>query len=452
VTAAAAAPAVSPVRPRLFALAWPLFAELLLGIAVGVVGTALAARESDATAAAFSLANNVAASLFVLFRIIGAGVGVVMAQRLGAGRRGAADALARAAVGASSWMGGGTALLALAGAPWLLQAMNAPAEVMPVAVPFLRTLAPAMMLDAWNASMASVMRSHMRTRDTLAVMIAMQACHLALALPLVPRMGLPGYAVALAAARALALVLHLLLWRARLGLRVSGADWWRVPMAELRAMLHIGVPGAAENIAYRTAYTVSMAAVAKLGSAALATQAYVQQISVAALMFGVTAGVTVEILVGHAIGAGRLREAHVLVKRSLARALLIAVVATSLVALAGRPLLHLFSADPAVLDMGVQLLWWTVLLEPGRTFNLVVVNALRAAGDVRFPVMAGAVSMVLVLAGGTWLLGVHLGWGLVGVWLAYAADEWLRGLVNWRRWARQAWVPHARQARRRVRA
>lgn len=447
------APVSSPtLRPRLFALAWPLFVELVLGIAVGVVGTALAARVSDAAAAAFSLANNVAASLFILFRIVGAGVGVVMAQRLGAGRREAADAMARAAVGASSWLGGMTALLALVGARPLLLAMNAPADVLPIATLFLQALAPAMLLDAWNASMASVMRSHLRTRDTLAVMLAMQACHLALALPLVPRLGLPGFALALAAGRAVALGLHLWLWRRRLGLVVHAPDWWRVPKTELRAMLHIGVPGAAENIAYRLAFTVSMAAVAKLGSTALATHAYVQQIGFAALMFGVTAGVAVEVLVGHAIGAGRLREAHTLVRRSLVRGLAISVGATALVAMAGAPLLRWFTDDAQIVSTGVVLLWWTVLLEPGRTFNLVVVNALRAAGDVRFPVAAGAVSMVVVLAGGSWWLGVHLGWGLVGVWLAYAADEWLRGLIMWQRWARQAWVPHARRARRHVKA
>jgi len=90
-----------------------------------------------------------------------------------------------------------------------------------------------------------------------------------------------------------------------------------------------------------------------------------------------------------------------------------------------------------------------VILEPGRTFNLVVINALRAAGDARYPVMAGASSMVLVLAGGTWLLGLH--WGLVGVWIAYALDEWVRGLLMWRRWARLDWVPHARATHRRLR-
>jgi Na+-driven multidrug efflux pump len=39
--------------------------------------------------------------------------------------------------------------------------------------------------------------------------------------------------------------------------------------------------------------------------------------------------------------------------------------------------------------------------------------------------------------------------GLPGLWIAYAADEWLRGLIMWRRWATLAWVPHARASRRR---
>lgn len=131
-----------PAAPRLFALAWPLFLELLLGIGVGVAGTLLAARISDTSGAAFALANHVAATLFLLFRIVGAGVGVVLAQNLGGGQRAAADAVARAALGASSWIGGLTALAAFLAAAPLLRLMNAPPEVLPLALPLLQVLAP----------------------------------------------------------------------------------------------------------------------------------------------------------------------------------------------------------------------------------------------------------------------------------------------------------------------
>jgi len=443
-------------RPRLFSLTWPLLLELLLGIAVGVVGTVLAARTSDASGAAFALAHHVFGTLFIVFRIVGAGVGVVITQALGAGRRAHADAVARAVLGASSWIGLIVALVAAAGAAPLLRLMNAPPDVLPLAVPLLVALAPAMLLDAWNATMTAVMRAHLLARDTLAVMVAMQLLHLALMGPLMfgfgplPALGLPGYALAVVLARLLAIGLHLWLWRQRLGLRPAWADAWRLRRAELAAVARIGLPGAAENIAYRLALMVSVAVVGTLGAQALATHAYAQQVMMVVLLFGLATGLSVEVLVGHLIGAGRLHEAHALVRRALARGLAVSVVVALLAALAAPGLLRLFTADAHIIQSATLLLWLTVLLEPGRTFNLVVINALRAAGDARYPVVAGAASMLVVLAGGSWLLGSHFGLGLVGVWLAYIADEWLRGLLMWRRWATLAWVPHARASRRRL--
>lgn len=301
-------------RPRRLAVATPLFAEPGLGLAVGMVGTMRAARSSDAAGAAFALVSQLVAMPMIFLRIIGAGIGVVVARALGGGRRDEADAVARATLGASSAVAG------LAAAP-LLGLLNAPPEVLPLAAPLLQPLAPAVLLDAWVAAMAGVLRAHLRLRDTLAVVIVMHAIHLALALLPMPGMGLAGCALALAASRVVAVAL-----------------------------------------------------------------------------------------------------------------------------LPGR-----FTADGAIVAAGATLPWWTVLLEPGRTFNLVVVDALRATGDARHPVAAGALSFAVLLAGGSWLLGHVLGLGLVGVWLAYIADEGVRGLPMWRRWATHGGVPHARAARRRLR-
>jgi putative MATE family efflux protein len=445
-------------RARLFSMTWPLLLDLLLGMAVGVVGTVLAARISDASGAGFALAHHVFGALFIVFRIVGAGVGVVITQALGAGRRAHADAVARAVIGASSWIGLGAALVAALAAKPLLLMMNAPPDVLPLALPLLMALAPALLLDAWNASMTAVMRAHLRARDTLAVVVAMQLFHLALMGPLMygagplPALGLPGYAVAVVLSRLLALGLHLWLWRHRLGLHLVWADGWQLRRSELVAVARIGLPGAAENIAYRLGFMVSVAVVGTLGAQALATHAYAMQVVTVGLLFGLATGLSVEVLVGHLIGAGRLHEAHALVRRALARGLAVSVGVALLAALAAPRLMTLFTADDHIIRSATTLLWLTVLLEPGRTFNLVVINALRAAGDARYPVLAGAASMLLVLAGGSWLLGSFFGLGLVGVWLAYIADEWLRGLLMWRRWAQLKWVPHARASRRRLAA
>ena len=121
-------------------------------------------------------------------------------------------------------------------------------------------------------------------------------------------------------------------------------------------------------------------------------------------------------------------------------------------ALAGGWLLRQFTADVEIITTGTTLLWLTVALELGRTFNLVVINALRATGDATFPVAAGAASMLIVLAGGGMLLSGYFQLGLIGVWIAYALDEWIRGLIMWRRWLSYAWLPYAKASVKRARA
>ena len=77
--------------------------------------------------------------------------------------------------------------------------------------------------------------------------------------------------------------------------------------------------------------------------------------------------------------------------------------------------------------------------EPGRNLNMILIQALKGAGDVRFPVSVGIASNWGLAVLGAWLLGERLGLGLVGVWMAMAAEEWLRGIVMLLRWRSGVW-------------
>jgi len=112
-------------------------------------------------------------------------------------------------------------------------------------------------------------------------------------------------------------------------------------------------------------------------------------------------------------------------------------------ALATPWLMQAFTHDPAIIESARTLLWLSVLLELGRVFNLVVAGALRASGDIHFPVLSGLTSITLVLGLGSYGLG--RGFGLSGIWLAYVADECVRGALVWWRWQGLGWLPHARR-------
>ena len=275
----------SPPRPRLFAITWPIFAEHLLHASVGLLFVALTARLSDATAAAFGLSNQIMAFFLILFRLVGIGASVVITQNLGAGDRRGAERVARASLAAASALGLASALLVALGADGLLSLMKLPDSLRPEAKPYLVILGIVLAIDSLNSTLTSVLRAYTFTRDTLLQIVATYLLSLSFGLPLMygwlgfPQLGLIGIGLGFLLARALGLVFALWLWRERLAIRPSARDWWWLHRAPLAEMMHIGLPGAGENVAYRTAFTWNLAFVAAMGAGTLATHTYLLQIS-----------------------------------------------------------------------------------------------------------------------------------------------------------------------------
>lgn len=447
--------ATAAPRPRLNPIAGPILGEFLLGMTVAMAGLWLASQTSDTAAGAFGMTNQVLEALFVVFRVLAIGLGVVITQALGGGQHESARRTALVALAACTWAGLAVAAFVLFGSRATFDALNAPDAVQALATPYLQSLAPALVLEAYNLAMAAILRAHLHVRDSLKVMLCMHVTHLLAALVLMRGVGswegfgLYGYAIAMCASRVLGLVLHLALWRRRMQLVPVRRDWWALSPRLLAPVLRIGVPGAAQELIYRCCFLVSLATTASLGVGALATHSYTYQVLRYVLLMSMAIGWACEIMVGRMIGAGDLQGAHRLVKKGVRNGLLASGAFALAVAVSAPWLMQLFTRDPQVIKAAQMLLWLSVLLETGRVFNLVVTGALRATGDAIFPAAAGSVSMVLALGVGSYMLGHWI--GLPGIWIAYALDEWIRGMTMLARWSWRGWLPHARETQRRVR-
>jgi len=442
-------------RPRLNSVAVPIVGEFILGMTVAMGGLWLAAQTSDAAAGSFGLAIQITESLFVLFRVLAIGVGVVTTQALGGKQHAVAQRTALVGLGASTWAGLLAAAIVVFGNDFILDILNAPDEILPLAAPYLQLLAPALVLEAYNLTMASILRAHLHARQSLMIMVAMHGTHLLLAIPLMlgiggwQGLGLYGYAVAQIASRALGLVLHLWLWRKLMNLAPTPRDWWDFTLRDIVPVLRIGLPGAALEFVYRICFMVSLATTAKLGVAALATHSYTLQTLKYVLIVSMSIGWACEIMVGRLVGGGDLRAAHELVRKGVRNGLIASGSLAIIAALSAPWLMRGFTRDPAIIHSAQTLLWIGFLLETGRVFNLIINGALRATGDAIFPVVAAVASLILVLGVGSYFLGRHF--GLPGIFFAYAADEWIRGLLLTWRWRWLGWLPYARDTQRRVR-
>ena len=81
----------------------------------------------------------------------------------------------------------------------------------------------------------------------------------------------------------------------------------------------------------------------------------------------------------------------------------------------------------------------SLFLEIARTQNVIMVNAIRASGDAKFPFYMGVIFMLGVSLPVGYTLGIYLGIGILGVWIGFLADESLRGLANTFRWKSKKW-------------
>ena len=147
-------------------------------------------------------------------------------------------------------------------------------------------------------------------------------------------------------------------------------------------------------------------------------------------------------MIGWKIGAGKKDEAYKLCLSSFFKGLIVSLIITGVCIIGGKYILGLFTTNDEIIKLGMIIFIIDIINESGRCANLVIINSLRAAGDVRFPVFAGVFSMWGISVLLSYVFGIVFEWGFAGVWLAMGLDEIIRGVIMYIRWKSRRWEKH----------
>jgi putative MATE family efflux protein len=436
----------------LWSLTWPIFIEQGLRVLIGTVDVLMVSHIGDDAVAGLSVANQIVMLFIICFAFVGIGSSVVITHHLGAHDRKGADWISATAIATNLWIGLVVSLLVTVFSTPMLRLMQVPTGPMVYAKPFLALMGGTLFIESMNVSIAATLRAHTHTRDVMVVALGQNVinvignCLLLFGLCGFPKLGVVGVALSSVFSRIVANVALWIILERRIHLKLGWQDFFLINATRVRRILNIGLPAAGENISYSIAFMVITTFIARMGATQLATQTYTLNIERWVILLNVSIGLGTEILIGHFIGAGRFEAAYRELLRNLRIALCCAVGGMALLAVVAPWLLRVFTSTPIIIASGTVLLRMGLLLEPGRVFNVVVINGLRATGDARFPVVAGVLCMWCSWVPMAWFLGLKLGLGLVGIWISLICDEWTRGLIMYYRWRKRKWLLAAQRS------
>ena len=436
---------VVDINTPLVKLAAPVFVQALLSMLIGYADSLMLTRYSDTAVGAVGNANQVLGFLTLAFTIISSAAGVVVSQYLGAK---AIDKLSRiytVALAFNFTLSLTISVIVFAGSRTLLGFMQLPAEMMPDAVSYMKIVGGFIFLEALAGTFFQILRSNGKVVFGMALSFATNIInifgnYMFLYGPLKNLgMGASGVAVSSVFSRLVGIIVVFIYFKLKIEGDISLKYLFPFPKDILKSLLRLGIPTAGENISYDISQIVISALVNTMGIVAINTKIYCGTLTNFSYLYSISVAMATQIIVGHAVGAKEYDLAYKRVIRSVIPSVIVSVMIAVINLLLSPYTLAIFTDNTDAISLGRQIMFIAVFLEIGRTCNLIIINSMRASGDVKFPTMLGICSMWGVSVLFSFLLGVVLGLGLRGVWIAMAADEVVRGVIVTIRWKKGSW-------------
>lgn len=433
----------------LFALVWPIFIESLLRILFGNVDTFMLSAYSDNAVAGVGAANQYISIIILLFQVVCSGSTIIISQYLGAQNKKRASEVALVSMAFNMILGLLMSVVMFSFSGSLLKLMNFEQEIYNYSKEFLIIVGSFSFVQSLSITVSAILRSYGLVRYPMYVNMGANILNIIgnsisiYGLFGLPVLGVRGVAIATVVSQFIGLVAIVIIWVKNVDMELSVKKISSLPFNNIRNVLKeifkIGGPSAGESLSYNMSQIVITAIIGVMGSYALTARIYVFNLMLLIMLGSSAIGQGTQIIVGRLVGAGKMDDAYKTCIRSLKIAISVSFFVALLFALSGNFLLGLFTDDPKILSVGRLLLYITIFIEPGRAFNIVLGFSLRGAGDAKFILILGLIFMWSVAVFMSYILGLKLHLGLLGVWIAFALDEWIRGIFMLVRWKSRAW-------------
>lgn len=426
-------------------LAIPAVIENFFQTLLGFVDTYFVSQISLAAVSAVGITNAVLAIYFALFMAIGVAANVRIANFLGANQPEKARHISQQSIILAILFGVLTGLATWLFAEPLLRLMGIEEEVLELGSLYFRIVGIPSIIMSLMFVMSAILRGAGDTKTPMMISIVVNVINAVLDYVLIfgflfiPELGIVGAAIATVISRLIG-SLALFYYVNKEKVLAFRKDYWHLDKGHLMELSTLGAPAAGERLVMRAGQIVYFGFVVALGTNAFAAHQIAGNVEVFSYMIGYGFATAATILVGQQIGAGNLAEARKYAKLSTQVTVVFMTLLGAVLFFFGDWAASFFTEDPEVISDIGNALKISGVFQPFLAVLMVLTGAFQGANNTKFPMYLTAFGMWAVRTLLVYLLGIQLGWGLAGVWIAIGIDIAFRAVVLVIQFSRGRWM------------
>lgn len=406
----------------------PLLVEQLLVMLVGMMDTVMVSSAGEAAVSGVSIVNEVNYLVITVLSALAAGGAVIVSQYLGNNDKANSDKSASQLIMIAFLISTALMVICLIFCRQILMLLygSVSSDVMEAAVTyFWITTLSFPFLGLYNCGSA-MYRSMNATKVTMVVSIIMNTVNIIgnYIGVYIFHMGAAGVAWPTFLSRVIAaLILCTLAFNQGNAVSIEWKNILAWNSDILKRILKIAVPNSIENGLFQFGRVVVTIFIATYGTSQIAANGVANSFSTLAIIASAAVQLAIVTVVGQCVGANDYKQAQYYMKKMIKIAYISGLV-NCLLVLAVMPIgMKMYTLTPETEKIVTEIMYWnclaTALLHP---LSFVLPNGLRAAGDAKYTMIVGVVSMFVVRISMAYLLGSVLQLFVLGTYFAMFLD------------------------------
>ncbi len=408
----------------------PLILEQMLGSAIGIVDSLMVSSIGESAISGISLVDSINTLLFTLFSALSSGGAIVAAHYLGKKEYDNAKTAASHLIFFSTALAAVLGIIALFGNYWLIRLFfgNISYEVMKNArIYFFVSAFSFPMIALYNAN-ASIFRIMANSKISLLASLSSNILHVVgnLVFLYVFHMGVAGVAISTLISRIIAaLFLSHLLRKPNQPIFVDFKRLLRFDSSIMKRILNLGVPSGIESSIFQIGKLIVAGITSSLGTSAIAANSVASTITSFSTIPGNAIGIAIITVIGQTYGSNDVKQTKAYAK-SLIKLTYAIMLGLNIVLYFAAPFLaELYQLEEQTIQTVILLLkFYSIACTILWPLAFALPNALRAVSEVKFTMVISIASMWICRIIFSYVLGIYMGFGIIGVWIGMSID-WL---------------------------